>query len=125
MRLTNRISFVLALVAIGLIAGTLSAQQRGRGGGFGPTNAVTVAANEAVQKELGLSADIVAKVTTLRDDYRAALQKAYETNGINPQDFQNITAEQRQKMLDLAAKINEEFNPKVKGLVAADPFKRL
>ena len=128
MRQTNRILILVAVVAIELAAGIASAQDKGRrggGGGAGATNAVTIAANEAVQKELGISADLAAKLATLRDDYRAAVQKEYQTAGINPQDFQNLAAEQRQKMIEIAAKLNAEFNPKVKDLVAADPFKRL
>src|SRR5436190_2794802 len=128
MRQTNRILILVAVVAIALAAGIASAQDKGRrggGGGAGATNAVTIAANEAVQKELGISADLAAKLATLRDDYRAAVQKEYQTAGINPQDFQNLAAEQRQKMIEIAAKLNAEFNPKVKDLVATDPFKRL
>src|SRR5206468_4308732 len=45
--------------------------------------------------------------------------------GINPQDFQNLTGEQRQKMASIGTKLSDEFNPKVKELLSADQFKRL
>src|SRR5262245_4579023 len=128
MKLTSRISLLVTLVAIALVASSASAQQKGRGGrgGFGglggPANALTIAGNEAVQKELGLSADVVGKVTALRDDYRAAIQKEYQTAGI---DFQNLTAESRQKMVEVGNKLNGEFDPKVKSLISGDSYKRL
>jgi Spy/CpxP family protein refolding chaperone len=131
MRLTQRILFLVAVVTMAMVVGTASAQQKGRGrggfgfGGFGGTNLVTLATNEAVQKDLGLSGDVAGKLTSLRDDYRAAVQKDYQTAGINLQDFQNLTAEQRQKMTDIGRKLNDEFNPKVKALVSADQYKRL
>lgn len=131
MKRSQRILFTVAVVAIAVMVGTASAQQKGKGrggfgfGGFGGMNLVTLAASESVQKDLGLSGDVTGKATSLRDDYRAAMQKEYQTAGINPQDFQNISAEQRQKMNDIGRKLNDEFNPKVKALVSADQYKRL
>jgi len=93
-------------------------------GGFG-NSLVMLAAVEAVQKDLGLSADTASKLTSLRDDLNAARQKEYQTAGINPQDFQNMSAEQRQKMTQIGTKLNDEFNPKLKGIVSADQYKRL
>ena len=124
--------FLVTLFVVGL-AGVVVGQQKGRGGrggfgfgGFGGGGTLlTLAANESVQKELGLSGDIAGKLTALRDDYRAAQVKEYQTAGIDPQDFQNITAELRQKMTAVGRKLNDEFNPKVKELVGADSYKRL
>jgi hypothetical protein len=124
MRILKRISFLAIAALVAVCATTAPAQQRGRGG-FGPTPMTSIAANESVQKELGTSSDLAKKLTSLRDDYRAAAVKEYQTAGINLQDFQNLTAEQRQKMADIAVKLNEEFDPKVKELVGADPYKRL
>lgn len=127
MRLSKHISFLMITALVAIFATSALAQQKGqRGrGGFGATSLSSVAANEAVQKELGISSDVAAKLTSLHNDQRAAVQKDYQTAGINLQDFQNLTAEQRQKMADIAVKLNEEFDPKVKELVGADPFKRL
>jgi hypothetical protein len=115
--------FVIGLMmALGLASEALAQRGRGGFGGFGPTNAATIAANESVQKELGLSGDIVGKLTALRDDYRAAAQKEYQNAGI---DFQNLNAESRQKMVEVGNKLNSEFDPKVTDLVGADAYKRL
>jgi hypothetical protein len=124
MRILKHVSILAIAGLVAVCATTAPAQQRSRGG-FGPTPMTSVAANESVQKEIGTSSDLAKKLTSLRDDYRAAAVKEYQTAGINLQDFQNLTAEQRQKMADIAVKLNEEFDPKVKELVGADPYKRL
>jgi len=130
MRLTKRILFSVVVAMAAMAVATASAQQKGRRGGFGGfggfgNSLVTLAANEAVQKDIGASGDVASKLTSLRDDLNAARQKEYQTAGINPQDFQNMTAEQRQKMVTIGNKLNDEFNPKLKGIVSADQYKRL
>jgi hypothetical protein len=130
MRVTKRVLFTVLVVTMALAVGTVSAQQKGRrgGGGFfggGGNNLVTLAAVEAVQKDLGVSSDVAGKLTSLRDDLNAARQKEIQSAGINLQDFQNMTAEQRQKLTAIGNKLNDEFNPKVKALVSADQYKRL
>src|SRR5438876_652853 len=126
MRRTNRILCCVAILATALTVTSAFAQQKGKGrgglgGAFGGANLVTVAANEAVQKDLGLSGDVVSKLTSLRDDVTAARQKEYQNAGVSFQNFENMSAEERQKMRDKIAevdkKLNDEFNPKVKALV--------
>lgn len=129
MSMIKRILFSVTVVATAMAATVVLAQQGKGRGGFGGGGAVggltTIAANEAVQKDLGASADVSAKLVGLRDEYRALAQKEYQAAGINAQDFQNITPEQRQKMTAISTKLNEEFTPKIKEVVSADQFKRL
>jgi hypothetical protein len=134
MKLTKRVLFAASIAVTVMLAAITTAQQKGRGrGGFGglggPTPPVVLAANEAVQKDLGLSSDKVSKLTSLRDDYFAAQQKEFQSAGINFQDFQNLSNEERQKrgekMVEIGAKLNAEFGPKLKEIVSADQFKRL
>lgn len=115
----------VAAIATTLIVSTAFGQQKGRGGFGGPLSPVIIAGNEAVQKDLGVSSDMAGKLTSLRDDMNAARQKEYQTAGINLQDFQNLTAEQRQKMAEIGNKLNDEFNPKLKAIISADQYKRL
>jgi hypothetical protein len=130
MRLTKQVVFSLTVVAM---ASTVAFAQQGKGGrggfGFGGGGLPTLAANEAVQKDLGLSGDAVGKLTSLRDDYFAASQKENQNAGIRPQDFQNLSADERraatEKMAAIGVKLNEEFTPKVKEILSADQFKRL
>jgi len=95
----------------------------GRGGGGFGNDLPTLAANEAVQKDLGLSSDSASKFTSLRDDYRAASQKERQNANINFQDFGN--PESQRKLAEITRKLNAEFDPKVKEMVSADQYKRL
>jgi hypothetical protein len=126
----------MTILAVAISTSAAFGQQKGRGrGGFGTfgggpgNNLVTVASNEAVQKDLGLSGDAVSKVNSLRDDVTAARQKELQSSGISFQNFQNMSAEERQKMRDKMAevdkKLSDEFNPKVKAIASADQLKRL
>jgi len=124
------LSGILVLLLAALLS-VASAQQKGKGGGgfgggtFGNTNLVTLAGTEAVQKDVGVNADVAEKLNSLRDDINAARQKEYQVANINPQDFRNLTQEQRQKMNQIGNKLNDEFEPKVKAIVSADQLKRL
>jgi Spy/CpxP family protein refolding chaperone len=121
------LGLTLALTTLAL--SPVTAQQRSRvnfgGGGTG----LTIAANENVQKDLGLSSDVSGKLRELREDYSAAVRKEYETAGISFQGFQNMSREERDKMAakmgEVNRKLDEEFNPKVKALLSADQYKRL
>jgi len=135
MKRSKQALFALAVIAVALTTAAAMAQDKGkrgfRGGGFGggfagpETSAVALAADESVQKELGVSGDKASKLTPLRDDLNAARTKEFQTAGINLQDFQNITPEQRQKMADIFSKLEDEFSPKVKEQLSADQYKRL
>jgi len=122
-------TFILAAC----LAAAATAQERGkggfRGGGFGAlgggSSLLMIASSEAVQKDVGLSADAVTKLNSLRDDAQAARRKELQNAGINPQDFQSLTPEQRRKMADIQRSVDNEFNPKVKEIVGADSYKRL
>ncbi|HEY2411253.1 MAG TPA: hypothetical protein VGI40_03375 [Pirellulaceae bacterium] len=125
-------AFLVLILVILLSAANAQQKGKGKGGGggfgggmFGGTNLVTLAGNESVQKELGVSGDLKDKLNSLRDDLNAARQKEYQTASINPQDFRNLTQEQRQKMNQIGNKLNDEFDPKVKALLSADQVKRL
>jgi Spy/CpxP family protein refolding chaperone len=132
MKMMQRFLVSMSVLAVLFGALTAEAQQRGRGGfGFGGAgrSLLDLAADEAVQKDLGVSSDTAGKITSLRDDYRAAARKEYETAGIDFQDFQNLSQDERQKlqskMADVSAKLNDEFTPKLKETLSADQFKRL
>jgi len=139
MRTTQRILFALALVAAVLLVTAASAQQKGRGRGFGfgsgggQQGLVTLAANEAVQKDLGVSGDIASKLNSLRDEYNAARTKDNQAAGLDYQALQNLsdderrtkTAEFARKSAEISAKLNNDFMPKLKALISDDEIKRL
>ena len=121
----------LSLVAVALIASPVLGQQgRGRGGLFGRTQSlVSLAGNEAVQKDIGLSD--AAKVTALATEYREAIQQ--EMSGLDFAGIRDLPeAEQAAKMREFqtkseaaAKKVNATMEPKLKELLTADQLKRL
>ncbi|MCI0361275.1 MAG: hypothetical protein L0211_22565 [Planctomycetaceae bacterium] len=122
----------LSLVAVMLVASPVLAQQ-GRGRGlFGRSQSlVSLAGNEAVQKDLGLTD--AAKVNALSEEYRDAIQKELSDSGIDFGALRDLPeAERNAKVRELTAKyeaaqkkVNDSLEPKLKELLTADQLKRL
>jgi hypothetical protein len=119
------------MFAIVLIAQPAMGQQ-GRGRGFGrPQSLFSLAGNEAVQKEIGLTD--TAKVEALADEYREALQSELESAGVSFDGIRDLPeAERNAKMRELnaksaeaAKKVGDKLEPKLKEALTADQFKRL
>jgi len=121
----------LSLVAVVLVASPVLGQQgRGRGGLFGRTQSlVSLAGNEAVQKEIGLTD--ASKVTALATEYREAITQ--ELSGLDFAGIRDLPeAEQAAKRQEFrtkseaaAKKVNATLEPKLKELLTADQLKRL
>jgi len=122
----------LWLIAVALVAAPVAAQQgRGRGGfgGRGGQSLMTLAGNEAVQKDIGLTD--AAKIQALAGEYREAITT--EMSGIDFQGLRDLPeAEQAAKRRELTAKseaaskkVNATFEPKLKEALTAEQFKRL
>jgi len=121
----------LAFGALALTAQPAWAQRFGFG--RSSNSLVGLAANEAVQKELGVSGDAAGKLRSLSDDYRAASQKETTALGI---DFGAIgdlpRAEQAAKnrevsaiMADMTRKLTAEFMPKLREVLNDEQLMRL
>jgi len=122
----------LSLVVVALVASPVLGQQgRGRGGfGFGRTQSlVSLAGNEAVQKEIGLTD--ASKVTALAAEYRDAIQQ--EMSGLDFAGIPDLPAAERNAKMEefrtkseaAAKKVNATFEPKLKEALTADQLKRL
>jgi len=117
------------VAALAVASGSALAQQQY--GDVGPGQfrtdiIVDLATNQAIREELSLSEEVAGKVASLRDEYRAAVQKGYKDAGINPADYPvGMTIQQQRLYREIAQKLNEEFTPKVKELLTADQNKRL
>jgi hypothetical protein len=126
-------SVVAVTCVLVLLAASASAQQRGgRGFGFGgrSQSLVGLAAQESVQKDLGLSADLVGKIGPLNDEYRAAREKegVQFPTGLRdlPEAERNAKMEEyNKKSAEVAAKLDAEFTPKLQAILGADGVKRL
>jgi hypothetical protein len=126
-------SVVAVTCVLVVLAASASAQQRGgRGFGFGgrSQSLVGLAAQESVQKDLGLSADVVSKIGPLNDEYRAAREKEGVQFPMGLRDLPEAernakTEEYNKKVAAVDAKLNTEFTPKLQAIVGADAVKRL
>ena len=101
---------------------------RGGFGGFGGGGGLLMlAGNEAVQKDLGLTEDGVAKVKTVTDEYGTAMRESMGAGG--RQNFQDMTQEERTKaretMMANMKTLSDKFLPKLKAAVSADQYTRL
>lgn len=128
---------VAALVA-GLFVGSVQAQQGGpgrggRGGGFGGGfggggggGAMMLVRNEAVQKELGLSAEAQEKLTklaeTTQSEMRETMQKIVGEGG-----FQALQGDpEKQKQLqDAQRKLQEKTQGELKSILSAEQMGRI
>jgi hypothetical protein len=93
----------------------------------------SLAAYEAVQKELGVQGEAAAKLSALNDEYRAASQKEYSLLGIDYSALSDLPALERaaemrnvnEKTASVSRKLAARFNPKVEAILTPDQFQRL
>jgi len=127
MNAASRISIVLGFVCVFLVPAPTFAQRSlfGRS----QNSLISLASNEAVQKDLGCSAYEVNKLREFQDEYRAASQKELSSLGISFQNFRSITDAQREaaglKMAEVTARLNKEYLPKLQRVLVPDQMKRL
>ena len=111
----------LAIVIAGLVVDNGAAQERkGRGGfgGQGQTGSLAILARiEAVQTELGVSADAKDKLAALSEKY---LTEVRELGGGRGQ-----TDAERQERATRVAALNAKYAPQVKELLTPEQFTRL
>ena len=130
MNTTQRCVFAFVLTGAVMMAKPASAQRFG----FGRTNTLTsLAANDAVQKHLGIAGDAAAKLSSLGDEYRAASQKEFTALGIDYTAISDLPAAERavemrkasEKSADVSRKLNAAFLPKLQQVLAPDQLERL
>lgn len=117
----KRVFCLASIVALSFTV--LSAREAlAQGRGFGrPQGPLMLAANEAVQKDLGLKPDQADKLKDLAGDVREEMQSELAGAGIDFQGLQDLSREERQKrmaeiqtkMAEVNKKINAKFMPKL------------
>jgi hypothetical protein len=86
---------------------------------------VHFAALVAVQNDLAVSEDVARKLTLLRDDYRATYKKAcQQADVLQTGGSFSAGSEYDRKLQDIGRKLDEEFIPKLNGLLSDDQQKR-
>jgi hypothetical protein len=93
--------------------------------GAGPlsSNLILERWTRAIERDLKISDDVAEKLALVRAEYRAALQKAYEDAGINPNKIS--TGEQINTDIEITRKLLGEFIPKAAALLSPDQITRL
>ncbi len=92
-----------------------------------PDFIVTLAANAAVQKDLGVSDEVAKKLVSMRrQEYQQAEAKALEEVGVvDIQSRMQMTTYQWAKFNAIAKKVHEGFLPKLRETLTAEQFQRL
>ena len=116
---------IVALVTL-MMASVANAQGRRFGGG---TNLISVAANEAVQKDAGIATDQADKIRELSRDFREARRALREDIGVNFRELQDLPDDERQEVLkeinDANAKLAATFAPKLTALIGKEQLTRV
>jgi len=94
---------------------------------------VSIAANDAVQKHLGLPMDAVGRLNTLNDECRTAVQKKYESMGIDYSAISDLPAAERavetrkasEKTIEVNRAMAALFLPKLQANLTPDQITRL
>lgn len=131
-----RLSRWVAVVAILLSASVAFAQRPaggqpgggrpgGFGGGFGGGGPLTLVNNEAVQKELGLKEEQVAKLKTLGEEVREEMRGAFSGGFGGRDQSEEERAKAREKMTEAMKKINDKVKPKLAEILDASQRERL
>jgi hypothetical protein len=94
---------------------------------------VSLAANEAVQKELGIAGDAKAKLDALNDQYREASQREFSRSGIDFSAVSDLPALERaaemrkisDKTAEITRKLAAQFQPKLDEVLTPQQIDRL
>ncbi len=118
--------FAFAALLAGLVV-TTSLSAQGRFGGFGGRgqSLLTLAANEAVQKEIGVTDDQKAKLKVLWDEHQMDSVKATADAGLEGINFREITDEQRKKLDEVSKNITTKYTPKLKETLKPEQLERV
>jgi len=123
--------FFLALIAVSMLAASTAHAQFGFSG---RTNSlVSLARNDAVQKDLGVGGDIGGKLSELYDAYRNASDREFKAQGFDNDALRDLPALERaaemRKVNEKSAEVNRgltaKFLPKLEELLTSDQIARL
>ena len=119
-----RLSRWVGAVAVLMSASVAFAQRPGGGqggfggfGGGGGSSPLTLAANEAVQKELNLSDEQVGDIKSLGEKVREEMQPLFAGGFGGRDQSEEERTKAREKMTDGMKKVNDKFQPKLNELL--------
>jgi hypothetical protein len=125
--------FLFTVLVVLVAAAAPSTAQAQRFFGSRTNSLVSLAANEAVQKELGITGEKATKLNGLYDEYRNASQKEFTSMGIDYSAIGDLPAAERavemrkasEKTAELNRKLAAQFAPKLEELVTREQLQRL
>jgi hypothetical protein len=128
--MTARHTHFLVLVLLALATQPAFAQ---RFFGSRSNSLVSLAANEVVQKDIGVNGDLAAKLEALNDEYRNASQKEFSATGIDFSAVSDLPALERaaemRKITEKTSTVNRKlatvFLPKLQELLTTEQIQRL
>lgn len=122
-----------AVTMVGVMATTAFAQPPGGGrggrgpggfgGGFGPMSAMQLAANEAVQKDLGVTEDQTAKLKTLSEEASTEMREAF--GGGPGGGGGNLSDEERAARAAKRTTVNDKYKAKLAEVLNTNQMERL
>jgi hypothetical protein len=120
---------------VGLAVSLLLGQSASAQFGFsGRTNSlVSLARNEAVQKDLGVPSDVGGKLSALYDEYRSASDREFKAQGFDNDAIRDLPALERaaemrkvnERSLEVNRKLLARFLPKIEELLTGEQLARL
>jgi hypothetical protein len=132
MKASRYFSCLFALIAAATISQTASAQRFGLFGSRS-NSLISLAAYEAVQKDLGVGPEAAGKLGSLSEEFRDAITKETTALGIDYGEIGDLPqAERAAKMRDVTektsavtSKLTAEYMPKLQEVLSADQLSRL
>lgn len=123
----------LVLCLLGLSLVQVNTAQAQRSFGSRSNTLVSLATNEAVQKDLGIGSEAAGKLNELSDEYRNASQKEFTKLGIDFTAISDLPALERaaemrkvnEKTADVNRQLMATFMPKLEQLLSSEQMDRL
>ena len=118
--------FLMFTLVTLVVASVAHAQGRRFRGG---TTLISVAANEAVQKDAGIATDQADKISKLNDEFRDARRALREDMDIDFAELRDLPEEEQrevqQEIQDANVKLEAEYEPKLVALISKEQLARV
>ena len=112
----------LLVAFLAVAGGAAMAQPPGAANRSSSNLIISVGWKADMERDLGIIADVSGKLTELRAEYQAALEKKFQEAGINPNQ---LTPENLDAVVEIGLTVSGEFIPKAEALLSPEQINRL
>ena len=128
--MSRKLQVFWMVTLVTLVVVSVAHAQQGRRGRFGGgTDLFRVAANEAVQKDVGIATDQADKIREIAGAFRTEQRQQREDLGVSRQERQDLSPEERREVFAEIQKAGEkllaEYEPKLAEVVSKEQMARL